>query len=135
MNFPGVVVGNALTLPKTVSESHTADNFFDTGVEKLCSTPSLVSMMMEASVGLIDPTLPDGFVSVGKSASVTHEQPTVLGANLRLEVRITDFDGYHIYLEMTAWDDSGLVGRGQHVRSIVNRRWLELKVNKRLMNL
>ena len=92
-------------------------------------------MMMEASVGLIDSTLPDGFVSVGKSASVTHEQPTVLGANLNLEVRITKFDGYHIHLEMTASDDSGLVGRGEHVRSIVNRRWLELKVNKRLMRI
>ncbi len=134
MKFPGIVVGNALTLQKTVSESHTSDNYFDTGVEKLCSTPSLVSMMMEASVELIDPALPDGFVSVGKSACVTHEQPTVLGANLSLKVQITEFDGYHIHLKMTAYDESGLVGRGEHVRSIVNRRWLEMKVNKRLMS-
>ncbi len=133
MEFPGIEIGNQLTLHKTVSESHTADNFFDTGVEKLCSTPSLVSMMMEASVRLIDTTLPEGFVSVGKSASVTHEQPTVLGANLSITVQITGFDGYRIHLEMTAYDDSGLVGRGEHVRSIVNRRWLELKVNRRLM--
>lgn len=134
MQFPGIVVGSTLTLHKTVTEADTDGNHFDSGVEKLFSTPSLVSMMMEASTGLIEPNLPDGFISVGKSSSVVHEHPSVVGAHVAMKVQIKVFDGYHITLKMTAHDESGLIGRGEHVRSIVNRRWLELKVNKRLMS-
>ena len=82
MRFPGIIVGNTLTLHKTVSESDTSGNHWDAEVEKLLSTPGLISMMIEAAVKLIDPALPDGFISVGKSACVTHEHPSVLGAAL-----------------------------------------------------
>jgi predicted thioesterase len=66
---------------------------------------------------------------------VTHEQPSVLGATVTVKVELKSFDGYHLRLQMTAMDDSGVVGRGSHVRSIVNKKWLLIKVNKRLSSL
>lgn len=101
-------------------------------MERLLSSPGLASVMIEASVRMIDPQLPDGFISVGKSAEVLHEHPTVVGSLLTVTVRIVAFDGYHIEVEMEAKDDLGVSGRGRHVRSIVNRRWLELKIARRL---
>jgi len=36
---------------------------------------------------------------------------------------------------MTASDESGLVSTGTHVRSIVNKRWLQVRIHRRLENL
>jgi predicted thioesterase len=135
MRFPGIIIGDTLTIQKTVTENDTTDNFWTTHIENLFSTPSLVAMMQEAAVRLIDEKLPEGFISVGKSAEVTHEQPTVLGARLSRKVEIKSFDGYHVRLKMLAYDDSGIVGRGSHVRSIVNERWMKVKVQKRIASL
>lgn len=134
MKFPGIVIGDTLTIERTVTREHTVGNYWKTDVEELLSTPSLVEMMIEASVSLIDSHLPEGFISVGKSAEVTHEHPSLSGATVSVKVEIKSFDGYHIRLQMVATDESGVVGRGSHVRSIVNKKWLLIKLNRRLMN-
>lgn len=131
MRFPGIVIGDALTVTRTVTEEDTAGNYWMTDVEKLLSTPGLVAMMIDASTRLIDEKLPDGFISVGKRAEVVHEHPTVVGTPVTLKVEIKAFDGYHIRIKMVAYDDSGIVGRGSHERSIVNKKWMLIKVNKR----
>ncbi len=135
MRFPGIIIGDTLTIQKSVTEKDTTDNFWTTHIENLFSTPSMVAMMQEASVQLLDEKLPEGFISVGKSADVVHEQPTVLGALLNMKVEIKSFDGYHVRFKMLAYDDSGIVGRGSHVRSIVNERWMKIKVQKRIASL
>jgi predicted thioesterase len=91
--------------------------------------------MLQASYALIDPLLPDEFISVGKSVSLTHEHPSVVGATVNLTVTISEFDGYHVTFSMTANDESGLVGTGNHVRSIVNKRWLEIGIHRRMEQL
>jgi fluoroacetyl-CoA thioesterase len=135
MKFPGIVIGDTITIHKTVSEEDTVGNHWSLDIERLLSTPGLVSMMIEASTQLIDSKLPEGFMSIGKSAEVTHEHPTVLGANVGIKVTIKSFDGYHITLKMTAYDDAGIMGRGTHVRSIVNRHWTQLKIARRVASL
>ena len=135
MRFPGIIIGDTLTIQKSVTEKDTTDNYWTTHIENLFSTPSMVAMMQEASVQLLDEKLPEGFISVGKSADVVHEQPTVLGALLNMKVEIKSFDGYHVRFKMLAYDDSGIVGRGSHVRSIVNERWMKIKVQKRIASL
>ncbi|MFO7849574.1 MAG: thioesterase, partial [Spirochaetia bacterium] len=82
MRFPGIIIGDVLTIKKTVKEDDTTGNFWTTHIENLLSTPALVAMMQEVSVQLVDEKLPDGFISVGKAAEITHDQPTVLGAVL-----------------------------------------------------
>lgn len=135
MRFPGIVIGDVLTKQRTIEESDTTDNFWTTHIEYLLSTPALVAMMQEASVELIDKKLPGGFISVGKSAEITHDQPTVVGAVITIKVVNESFDGYHIKVRMIAYDDTGIVARGSHVRSIVNEKWMRLKVQKRIMSL
>lgn len=135
VKFPGIIIGDTHTIERTIQPEDTAGNFWKTEVGELLSTPSMVAMMQEAAATLIDDKLPEGFISVGKSAEVTHEQPSVVGAHVTVKVEIKSFDGYHIRLTMRATDDSGVVGRGSHVRSIVNKKWLLIKVNKRLASL
>ena len=132
MQFPGIVVGLSHTLTRTISEREVMGNFWHSAVDNLLSTPALVSMMVEASTTLVDSRLPDGFISVGKRSVNIHEHPSVLGAHLRLTMEISHFDGYHIELSMHAEDDSGSIAHGIHVRSIVNKRWMQIKINKRI---
>jgi len=133
MKFPGVVVGTEISIRRDITESHTRGNHLPEGMLPLFSTPALVAMMIEASVRMIDPSLPDGFISVGKSAEVTHDHPSVVGDTVTLTVRIAEFDGYHIGIAMEAHDHRGLVGHGRHVRTIVNKHWTELKIARRIL--
>ncbi len=133
MKFPSIVVGDSHTLHRTVTEEYTAGNFWEnTDVGELLSTSGLISMMVEASVHLVDDHLSKEFMSLGKSAFVQHEHPCALWANVAVTVEIKEFDGYHVTLDMKAHDDLGLVGQGTHVRTIVNRRWMRIKVDQRL---
>ena len=131
MNFPGIKCGLSHTVSHTISHKDTAGNYLPDDLEPLLSTPALISVAIDASVALIDQLLPEGFISVGKSASITHEQPTVVGATLTLTVTISRFDGYHVTLSIAASDETGLVGTGILVRSIVNKQWLQLRIGRR----
>lgn len=135
MNFPGIKPGMTITIRRTVGQDETYGNHLPDEMEKLLSSPGLVSLMIEASVRMIDPQLPDGFLSVGKGSEVVHEHPTVIGSTVAVMVRVAAFDGYHITIEMEASDEIGVCGRGIHTRSIVNKRWLDLKIARRLSSM
>jgi fluoroacetyl-CoA thioesterase len=135
MNFPGIQVGKSYTIRHSVTKTDTYGNHLPDDIQSLLSSPGLTSLMIRASSELLDPLLPDGFMSVGKSVSITHEHPSVVGATVDLTVTIVEFDGYHVSLEMTASDESGLVGTGSHTRSIVNKRWLQIRIHRRIENL
>ncbi len=135
MNFPGIKPGMSITIQKTVTDEYTFGNHLPDDMEKLLSTPAAVSFMIEAAVRLIDPQLPDGFISVGKSCEVVHESPTVVGSTVHVTMTVTDFDGYHITIAAEIADESGLCGRGTHMRSIVNKRWLQLKTARKIAGL
>jgi len=132
MNFPGITVGRHCTVSHTVGEEDCSGNYLPDDVQPLLSTGAIASLVAEASTALIDPLLPDGFISLGKSSSIVHEHPSVVGALISLTVTIRSFDGYHITLDVSAHDQTGLVATGSHVRSIVNKRWLRVRIGGRI---
>lgn len=128
MQFPGIVVGLTRTVHHVVDERDTMGNSLPDDIEPLLSSAGLMTLAIRCAVQLIDPILPDGFISIGKSSAITHEHPCVRGASLRLTVTVEAFDGYHITLAISASDETGLVATGTHVRSIANKRWLQLRI-------
>ena len=128
MQFPGIRIGLSKTITHTVDHRDTAGNNLPDDVEPLLSTSGLINLTILAATELIDPVLPDGFISIGKSASLTHEHPSVVGAHLALTVTVVEFDHYHITLRVVASDETGVVATGTHVRSIVNKHWLQIRV-------
>ncbi|MCK4516436.1 MAG: hypothetical protein KAU31_14335, partial [Spirochaetaceae bacterium] len=127
-------VGMSHAIRHTVIEADTFGNHLPDDVQLLLSSPGLAALMIQAACALIDPLLPERFMSVGKSITITHEHPSVVGATVDLTTTVSEFDGYHVTLAMTASDESGLVGTGTHVRSIVNKRWLQIRIHRRLTN-
>jgi len=121
LNVPDFKVGDSLTLQKIVTDTDTALNYGSGQLENLLSTPSLVALMIEASVKLLDPKLPEGFITVGKMAQVVHEKPSLLGDTVSVKVEVTGFDGSRVQILMTAYDEFGQIGVGSHERYAVNK--------------
>lgn len=126
-----IQVGDSITIQKMVNTKDTALNYGSGKVDTLLATPSLVALMIEASVKAIDEKLPEGFVTVGTMAKIVHENPTILGATISVKVEVAKFDGQKITLDMMAYDEIGLVGKGTHERTIVNKEALQKKAMER----
>ncbi|QEK11748.1 hypothetical protein FQB35_04855 [Crassaminicella thermophila] len=131
LNTPKIQVNSSLTIQRKVTEEDTALNYGSGKLEKLFATPKLVALMIEVSVKLIDDKLPEGFITVGKMAEVVHEKPTILGQTVSIKVEVKRFDGNKILLDMVAFDEVGIIGRGTHERIIVNKKALLERANKR----
>ena len=48
----------------------------------LISTPAILAMVIEASRDMLDPLLPEGYITVGKSIRLSHERPTMVGESI-----------------------------------------------------
>lgn len=128
---PDYKVGDKITIQKLVREEDTALNYGSGQLENLLATPSLVALMIEASVKLLDSSLPEGYITVGKESSISHQKPTVLGETVSLTVEVVNFDKKEVEVRMEAYDEVGLIGTGTHKRVIVNKDSLLNRANVR----
>ncbi|TCO75180.1 thioesterase family protein [Marinisporobacter balticus] len=131
LNAPKIELNSSLTIQRKVTKEDTALNYGSGQLEKLFATPRLTALMIEASVKLIDHELPKGFITVGKMAKVVHEKTTILGETISVKVEIKSYDGNKILLDMVAFDEIGVIGRGTHERIIVNKKSLLERANAR----
>lgn len=114
-------VGEEYILQKQISESDIEITIGTGELKSLMSTPVLVALMIEASVRLVDSKLQSGFITAGQGVTVKHEAPCTLGQIVTLKAKITRIENYHVYLDITAYDEIGQIGSGTHERIIVNR--------------
>lgn len=128
-------VGETGTVQKRVEAHDTAANFGTGDLDTLFATPSLVAVMIEAAIKLVDSRLPEGFITVGKTATVNHEKTTILGETITVKVEVSEFDGTKIVFNMSAYDEIGTIGSGKHERIIVNRKKLLENAKKRAKKL
>lgn len=122
------------TVQKLLDESDTATHYGRGSLGYLIATPAFVSLIIDASIALTKGLLPDGFVTVGTAFNFTHEAPTCLGMTIRVKSTIREINGESILFDIVASDDYGMIGSGQHQRSVVNRARLFEKAAQRLRN-
>jgi predicted thioesterase len=128
-------IGDSLTIQKKVTEKSAALNFGSGNLKKLFATPSLVALMIEAASELVDDTLEEGMISVGRVARVTHEKPTNIGETITVRVEITNISEEKIDISMEAYDEIGKIGTGFNERHIVNKKGLLDRAKEREKNL
>ena len=112
--------GMTTTLQKKIGLDDIALNYGSGKIENLLATPKLVAFMVEACARLIDPTLPDGFVTVGHGISIEHYKPSLIGATVTVQVTVSTFESGKFMFNMWAYDEFGQIGEGSHTRSIVH---------------
>jgi fluoroacetyl-CoA thioesterase len=95
------------------------------------ATARMVEFMEIAATRLMRPLLGPGQHSVGVSVVIEHTAPTPIGASVRTVATYLGPDGKVFRFKVEAFDDAGLIGRGEHTRAIVTTSRLLDKAEKR----
>ena len=93
-------------------------------LDYLISTPAIMAMIIEASSNLLDPLLPEDYITVGKNIELSHEKPTIIDGTISIIVSVTKIDGDRIHLDISGHDAIGQVCQGKYERVIVNKNVL-----------
>lgn len=84
------------------------------------ATPSMVALMENAAMNAVAPYLPEGSTTVGSQIDVAHMKPSALGAEITATATLTAVDGRKLLFDVMAADRDGTIGKGTHVRFIVD---------------
>jgi predicted thioesterase len=122
-----IAVGATSTFEK-VSEPRDSAAAVASGALDVFSTPSLVALFEQTALLAVDPTLPDGFGTVGTEVSVRHTKATPIGSKVRCTVEVTAVEGRRVSFSGEMWDESGRIGDGAHTRFVVNKEEFRKRV-------
>jgi fluoroacetyl-CoA thioesterase len=128
--LPLLKPGLSKTIQKTIVESDIL-SIGHGALTELLATPTMTALMIEASVSAVDPLLPEGYVTVGLSTSVTYLNPTFIGMTVSVIATLVEIDMRKLVFEIMAFDELGQVGRGKHERYIVNMEHFMQMARKR----
>lgn len=130
---PEYQAGDTITIQKRITDEDAALTYGSGELDNMLATPSLVALMIEASSKLIDSRLPHEYTSAGLQASVRHMNPSPIGNTVSMKVTIRQIEGNHIFLDMEAYDEVGMIGTGIHERVIVNKAGIKAKAAARIV--
>ena len=65
------------------------------------------------------PGLAEGESTVGTKLNISHVSATPVGLKVWAESEVTAVDGRKICLDVAAYDEAGLIGKGTHERFII----------------
>ena len=91
------------------------------GDMEVLATPAMVALMENAAMKAVADYLPEGSTTVGIEISTSHLKASAVGANVVAEATLDEVDGRRLVFSLKAWDDSGVISEGKHVRFIVDR--------------
>ncbi len=131
MKLPELKAGMTKSVQKVITREDTALNIGSGALTDLLATPTLAALMIEAAVLTVDPLLPDGIITIGKTLDIEHSNPTKEGMTVTVNATLTEVDGNILTFEIKAFDEISQIGTGHHIRYIVNREKLMEKVRER----
>jgi len=114
-----LVLGMTATVRSTVTENNTA-KAVRSGSLDVFATPMMIALMEQAACECLSDCLNEGQTSVGSSVNVEHTKPSPVGAEITATATIEFVFGNRVEFIVTASDSSGEIGKGRHVRSIVD---------------
>lgn len=83
------------------------------------ATPMLVAVMENAAINALKGVLPEGQTTVGTRVNIRHTAPTPLGMKITARAELVEVDGRRLLFKVSAEDEAGPVGDGEHERYIV----------------
>lgn len=95
------------------------------------ATPMLMALMENAAINALGEKLPPEQTTVGTKVEVVHLAATPIGMFVTARAELVLVDGRQLVFEITAEDDTGLVGRCRHERFVVERERFLAKVEQK----
>lgn len=103
-----------------VTEAQLAVNM-GSGDLHVLSTPSLVAAMENAAMLAVAEHLPEGCTTVGGSINLTHLCPSALSDTYSATAELIQTEGKKLTFCVTAESKGTAIGKGTHIRFIVDR--------------
>lgn len=104
----------------TVEEKHLACNV-GSGDLRVLGTPMMTALMENAAMMAVKGELEDGQTTVGGFLSSSHLKPTGVGHTVTATAELVAVEGRKLKFKVSASDEDGLIGEGEHLRFIVDR--------------
>ena len=118
------------TLSCKVTEALTAVSM-KSGTLPVYATPAMAALMEETAYKSVEPYLSEGEGTVGSGLNISHSSPSYLGSEITCESVLTAVEGKKLIFRVSAMDEAGIIGEGEHIRYIINEeRFLEKAKNK-----
>jgi len=113
-----LIAGVSASREFTVDRERTID--FMGEAARVYATPMLVRDIEVTCREMLLGHLDAGEDSVGTRVELDHLAPTLLGMTVRIEVKVAELKGRAVTFEVSAHDGIDAVGRGRHMRFIVD---------------
>lgn len=113
-------IGMTFTSETVVALSNSAVTM-GSGDLEVFATPAMVALMENAAMNAVAPALPQGSTTVGAEMNTTHIKPSAIGAKVQATATLTAIEGRKLTFAVEAADEAGTIGKGTHVRFIVDK--------------
>ena len=114
-----------------VSELLTA-KAMGSGVLDVYATPAMIALMEQTAAESVEMLLEEGCTTVGTKISVEHLAATPVGMRVYCKSELVAVEGRKLVFSVEVYDESGLIGKGDHERFIIlSERFME-KTNGKL---
>lgn len=124
---PGLEPGLSGSASVIVDEARTA-LALGSGSVAVFGTPALIALMEQAAVRCVETLLPPGQISLGTQINIDHVAPSAVGAQVTAHAELVAIAGNVLNFAVTAHEGAKLIGRGTHVRAMVDERRFITKV-------
>ena len=85
------------------------------------ATPAMVALMENAAMNAVAQALPQGTTTVGAEMNTTHIKPSAIGSRVQATATLTAVEGRKLTFAVEACDQAGTIGKGTHVRYVVDK--------------
>lgn len=120
-------IGKKYTSTMVVEEKHLACNV-GSGDLPVFATPIMMALMENAAMLCVADELEEGSSTVGGQISSSHLKPTGLGKTVTATAELISAEGRKLKFKVSASDEAGLIGEGEHLRFIIDKEKFMSKV-------
>lgn len=122
-----MTIGKKYTSTLVVEERHLACNV-GSGDLRVLATPIMMALMENAAMLCVADELDPANSTVGGQISSSHLKPTGLGHTITATAELIAEEGRKLKFHISASDEEGLIGEGEHLRFVVGREKFMSKV-------
>jgi fluoroacetyl-CoA thioesterase len=123
--------GRTGTASLRVEERHTA-MAVGSGSEPVFATPMMAALLEAAAVNCLADGLPSTETTLGVHLELDHIAATPVGHDVIATAELTAVDGRKLTFRAEIRDESEMIGRGTHVRVVVDRQKFAEKLQLKL---
>ena len=120
-------IGKKFVSTMVVEERHLACQV-GSGDLRVLATPVMLALMENAAMLCVAEQLDAESTTVGGHIAASHLKPTGIGHTVTATAELTAAEGRKLTFKVSASDEEGLIGEGEHLRFVVGRERFMKKV-------